>query len=52
MSISCDYCVLPDTVPVTGQSLVHNISNEFSNSECDLETSTMRNPRFTRAFEP
>jgi hypothetical protein len=39
-------------VPATGQSLVRMSPKECSVPECDLETSTTRRPRPTRAVEP
>ena len=36
----------------TSLSLVQRSPTECGVSECDLETSTMRRPRLTRAIEP
>jgi len=50
LSLSCECCVL-SKVTSTGQSLVQRIPTEYSVSECDLETSTMRKRGPTRAIE-
>ena len=39
-------------VSVVDRSLVQRMPTECTVSECDLETSTMRKPRLTRAVEP
>jgi hypothetical protein len=39
-------------VSATGRSLIQRSPTKCGVSECDLETSTMRRPRPTRALEP
>ena len=48
MYASCKCCVLS----ATGRSHAQRIPNECGVSECDLETSTMRRTRSTRAVKP
>ena len=39
-------------VSATGRSLIQSSPNEYNVSECDLETSTIRRSRPTRAVDP
>jgi len=39
-------------VSITGRSLVQRSPNERGVSECDLETSSKRRPRSTKAVKP
>jgi hypothetical protein len=53
MSVSCECCVCYQVeVSATCRSLVQRNLSECGGSECDLETSTRRRSRPTRAVEP
>jgi len=51
MSDSLECCVLSGRGPATDRSLVQGSPTECSVPECDLETSTMRRPKSTRAVK-